>query len=208
VLRRSPKETRWFIHAPISMASRVKMVPRACTTASVSSVPISGLRLSCLPESHLRSHRRTQPTTLLSHHAPTRLPPVSHDDPRLSLLLRSGYEHFTLSLLHNLALSVPQHHSLVISRHQLILDPRPCTSPTTSARVAHLLSFTHTTIALALHVDWPKYSVSTRPARPAPPARRKPARPGEQQQQQQWQTVTAPSQGRSQPPQCRPCLPE
>ena len=69
--------------------------------------------LRIVTDSHRRRNRRLPP---LSHSSST----VSRDDPRLSLLLRSGYEHSTLSQPLNLALSDP-HNSLVHPRHQLIL---------------------------------------------------------------------------------------
>lgn len=71
----------------------------------------------------LRHHRwRNRPS---NDHVPLPLhssSTVSHDNLRLSLLVRSGYEPFTLAHLLNLTLSVLQHHSLVVPRRQLIPD--------------------------------------------------------------------------------------
>jgi hypothetical protein len=77
---------------------------------------------------HLRSHRRAQPTTLLSHHALTHLPPPTQHSAPITTL-RSGYEHFTRSHLHNPALSLLLQHRFLTARPQLIFAPRPSLIP-------------------------------------------------------------------------------
>ena len=113
-------------------------------SACVSAWPSSGCDARCpknkaapTPHSHRRRNRqRLSPP--LSHSSST----VSHDDLRLSLLLRSGYEHSTLSQPHNHASSDPLN-GPVLPRQQLI-STIVISTLTTSNRVAYPSTHIHT----------------------------------------------------------------